>query len=56
MRKAKLLMAVTFLLISGTYAQTVTTHPSLVAQSVCQNSPATPLPVATTGSGLTYQW
>jgi len=56
MRKAKLLMAVTFLLISGTYAQTVTTHPSLVAQTVCQNTPATPLTVSATGAGLTYQW
>jgi hypothetical protein len=57
MRKAKLLMAVTFLLISGSYAQTITNNPALVPpQTLCQNTASTPLTVTATGTGLIYQW
>ena len=57
MRKAKLLMAVTFLLISGIYAQTITNNPALVPpQTLCQNTASTPLTVTAPGTGLLYQW
>ena len=56
MHKATLLMAMTFLLITSSYSQTFTIHPSTLPQTICQNVAATPLSVTATGTGLTYQW
>lgn len=57
MRKAKLIMALTFLMISGSYAQTITNNPAIISpQSLCQNTAAMPLTVSSTGTGLIYQW
>jgi gliding motility-associated-like protein len=34
----------------------ITTHPSITAQTICQNGTASALSVVVTGSGVAYQW